>query len=231
MFRSIFGFLVSFSAAMAFQSSANAQCSLAAISPSNPIGTLPDFNVRNFSVANTGDPGACISYCNATGAVRCQIVQTSNQLFCRSIRGNFALGNVYNQIVLPFPTTIRADGGCAVAPPPPPQASVETKAAITTSLYQVFLGREPEAAGFNFWISQSCGSIGVGIPGSSESLARMASVPNGVFVANLYVGLLGRQPDPGGYAGWTNALDAGQIDRVAAIHRFVGSDEYRARCP
>ena len=45
----------------------------------------------------------------------------------------------------------------------------------------------------------------------------------------LYVGLLGRTLDQGGYAHWLNAIDSSQGDALGAMEAFVQSQEYHDR--
>lgn len=45
----------------------------------------------------------------------------------------------------------------------------------------------------------------------------------------LEVGLLGRTPEPGGYAHWLDAVNSSQGDALGAIEAFVQSQEYHDR--
>ena len=50
-----------------------------------------------------------------------------------------------------------------------------------------------------------------------------------VSVTLLYVGLLGRTPDQGGYAHWLHAIESRQDDVLGGIEAFLGSQEYHDR--
>lgn len=69
---------------------------------------------------------------------------------------------------------------------------------------------------------------------TSESPHRTAHLPQHereeVSATLLYVGLLGRTPDQGGYAHWLNAIDSSlRNDALGAMEAFVQSQEYYDR--
>ena len=69
--------------------------------------------------------------------------------------------------------------------------------------------------------------------GAPERPHRTAHLPQHereeVSATLLYVGLLGRTLDQGGYAHWTNAVNSSQGDALGAMEAFVQSQEYYDR--
>ena len=62
-----------------------------------------------------------------------------------------------------------------------------------------------------------------------ESQEVIAKEYNAGFVASLYFGFLGRDPEPGGYENWLNYLNANPTDFRTMVTGFVNSVEYRLR--
>ncbi len=78
-------------------------------------------------------------------------------------------------------------------------------------LYQKFLRRAADATGLAGWTSFLNGGgtfqqLEAFILGSEEYFTRFGMSTNTGFVTQLYHDLLGRAPDPGGLAAWTNAI-------------------------
>ncbi|MCM2265154.1 MAG: DUF4214 domain-containing protein, partial [Desulfuromonadales bacterium] len=98
-------------------------------------------------------------------------------------------------------------------------------------VYQNVLGRDPEPAGYAFWVNElnagnrTRGQVMVGFSESAEYQALMA---NPVYVTMTYVGLLGRSPDYDGFNYWVNRMDQGDSGQVL-IELFLNSMEYAAR--
>ena len=101
---------------------------------------------------------------------------------------------------------------------------------FVTALYQNILGRAPEAAGLNFWLTV----LKFGVPRSTvldlfvtspEYDPRAASRVK----ANLmYFAFLRRTGEPAGLNYWTTVLNFG-VQPVLAIQGFISSPEYLAR--
>jgi hypothetical protein len=80
-----------------------------------------------------------------------------------------------------------------------------------------------------------------GLIGGSFSVADMAygfffseeflnrNLSNEEFAAVLYRGMFGREPDPGGYSAWVNALNGG-ANRQDVIAGFLNSPEFAGLC-
>ncbi|MGP2493936.1 DUF4214 domain-containing protein [Mesorhizobium sp. PUT5] len=101
-------------------------------------------------------------------------------------------------------------------------------------LYQTAFGREPDAEGLGYWIRhQDAGQS------SFEDVARsfMASpefiklygddgtLSDDAFIGLLYANVLGRDPDPGGFAYWLDKLGTGQTSRPDLLAFFSDSNE------
>ncbi|MDZ7677382.1 MAG: DUF4214 domain-containing protein [Acidimicrobiales bacterium] len=52
---------------------------------------------------------------------------------------------------------------------------------------------------------------------------------DGEFITLLYQHALGRDPDPGGYHHWLDALSSGQVTRQRLVVLFADSDELKNR--
>lgn len=117
-----------------------------------------------------------------------------------------------------------------------------------TDLYMLFLGREPDEDGFNYWIGQledgkSKMDIFVGFANSPEffNLCDGYGITAGhyitgydrnqlnnvnLFVERLYKTTLGRIGDKDGQKNWVEKLLAGQITGVECARCFIQSKEY-----
>lgn len=101
-------------------------------------------------------------------------------------------------------------------------------------LYQATLNRAPDAAGLDYWSGQlGSGTMDFltavsGFVGSAEFQANYGALSNGDFVTLLYNNVLNRAPDPGGYAGWTGALDDATLTRQEVVQGFAQSPEFIA---
>ena len=102
---------------------------------------------------------------------------------------------------------------------------------FVTLVYNNVLARPPDAAGLSFWVGQlDSGALTRGqvMLGFSESTEYRNSIFNEVFVTQIYVGMLRRAPDVGGFNFWVSALDNG-TSGLNLIQSFLGSPEYRQR--
>jgi alpha-tubulin suppressor-like RCC1 family protein len=102
---------------------------------------------------------------------------------------------------------------------------------FVTLLYNNVLGRAPDAAGLAGWVSLlgSGYTRGQVLLGFSESTEYQAAKFNEVYVTMMYVGMLRRSPEPGGYNGWLAYLNAPGNTPLAMINGFYLSTEYRGR--
>lgn len=98
-------------------------------------------------------------------------------------------------------------------------------------VYQNILGRAPDNDGRNFWTGQldsgamTRGQVMLAFSDSSEY--RDLIQPQ-VYVTMIYMGMLRRTPEPGGFSFWVTYLDDGNsgLDLINAV---IASDEYHKR--
>ena len=90
-----------------------------------------------------------------------------------------------------------------------------------TATYRDFLGRVPDNAGYNFWVSQE-----IALADYVDSLATSDEWV-GRIVNDFYADVFGRAADPGGFAFWTAQVRAHGVPTVAS--QLYGSAEYLAR--
>lgn len=118
-------------------------------------------------------------------------------------------------------------------------------------LYTSFLGREPDEAGFNYWMDlinqyysreylimgfvnspefkAKCTSYGIGIDEYIASTTRQLTFNRDKatsFVNRLYLDILGREGDQEGLTNWVNALENGASGQDV-VSFFVFSEEFR----
>jgi hypothetical protein len=107
--------------------------------------------------------------------------------------------------------------------------SAEHRTQQINGYYEKYLGRPVDAGGLGNWLSQFKGgateeTVQLGILQSAEFMNAHAS--DASFVTALYLDLFNRNPDPGGFAAWSNFLKNG-VPRATVISDFLVSDEYR----
>lgn len=82
-------------------------------------------------------------------------------------------------------------------------------------MYQAAFGRTPDSLGLRYWIDQLDKGAGLldiayAFTVSGEFLARYGSAPSAeVLVEGYYLNVLGRAPDPSGFAYWVDTVNAG----------------------
>ncbi len=105
---------------------------------------------------------------------------------------------------------------------------------LTDSVYRLYTAyflREPDTAGWNYWLGiygqtpASLETISWSFAASNEFRLRYGSLDNRSFVQLVYANVLGRAPDAGGWDHWTNALNRG-YGRGAVMLAFSESQEY-----
>ncbi|HUN39728.1 MAG TPA: DUF4214 domain-containing protein [Acetobacteraceae bacterium] len=103
-------------------------------------------------------------------------------------------------------------------------------AAAVTRLYQVVLGRAPDAGGLENWTVQlnshtlGLNDVALDFINSSEFSARFGTLGNQAFVAQLYQNMRGTAGDPQGVQTWNAALNAG-VSRSQVALGFADSIE------
>ena len=106
-----------------------------------------------------------------------------------------------------------------------------TNGQFVTLVYQNILGRDPDPVGYAYWLGQLNSGIlsrGQMMLGFSESNEYKASINNEVFVTMMYLGMLRRSPEPGGFDYWVGYLDSGGLE-LSMIDAFFSSQEYASR--
>ena len=97
-------------------------------------------------------------------------------------------------------------------------------------VYQNVLDRPADASGKAFWLGQLNGGMSRGtmMTGFSESAEFKAAIYSETYVTMMYVGMLKREPDSGGFTFWVNYLNGGNSGQ-ALINGFLVSQEYHNR--
>lgn len=103
-------------------------------------------------------------------------------------------------------------------------------------LYVAILGRQPDAAGFEYWQGIAAANdnnlvaLVFNMAESAEFDARFGAVfggENEVWVEHLYKDVLGREFDAAGQAYWLGEIDAGRLTQETALLYFSESAEYK----
>ena len=100
-------------------------------------------------------------------------------------------------------------------------------------LYSAYFGRHPDIGGFDFWTHRLASGqstldhVSQSFVVSPEFEATYGSKTDAEFVALVYLNVLDRSPDAGGYAFWTGQMAQG-MTRGQVMTRFSESPEYVA---
>ncbi len=121
--------------------------------------------------------------------------------------------------------------------PPPPACAVPNDFAVAGSsvarLYLAYFRRAPDEGGFLYWTGRHLG--GTCLTDISEAFAQspefvgtygLLGIPE--FVRLVYLNVMGREPDAGGYTFWAGQL-AGGLRRGTMMVGFSESPEFRSR--
>ncbi len=110
---------------------------------------------------------------------------------------------------------------------------IDDPAAAVLRLYASALGRAPDPQGEHHWTAElqtgtDLATVAQGFLGSQEFMNRYGANPSDdSFVTLLYANVLGRAPDPPGFAGWEATLAAG-ASRATVLVDFSESPEHIA---
>ena len=102
---------------------------------------------------------------------------------------------------------------------------------FVTLVYRNVLSRDPDPEGYAYWLGQlSSGAQTRGqvMLGFSESVEYRGLSAHEVLVTMMYVGMLRRSPEQGGFDFWVWYLDSGNSE-LALIDGFLNSQEYANR--
>jgi hypothetical protein len=103
--------------------------------------------------------------------------------------------------------------------------------AFVDLVYNNVLGRAADAGGRAFWLNQlttHAMTRGQVMLAFSEGAEYRALIANEVFVTMTYLGMLHREPEPGGFTFWVDFMDHGGSGEDL-IDGFLRSQEYRNR--
>ena len=127
---------------------------------------------------------------------------------------------------------INRDGLSAALSPYIDQGS---QAADIQRLYVAFFLRLPDLGGYRYWIERKATDLDLvriadNFAGSPEYQARYGSLPFGSFLDQLYLDVLGRQPDEAGKAYWLARLDDPNdvVTKGTIVAFFTDSPELRS---
>lgn len=107
------------------------------------------------------------------------------------------------------------------------------KEAFVTRLYEQCLDREPEKAGFDYWMealnnyTQSGASIAYNFVFSPEFQSKQFS--NEDYIEHMYALVLGRESEAAGKAYWVDKMNNG-YSRLDVFYGFVRSTEFDGLC-
>jgi hypothetical protein len=100
-------------------------------------------------------------------------------------------------------------------------------------LYFAYFLRVPDFGGLMFWTTElRTGRMGLDtvssyFAASAEFIQMYGSLNNSNFVRQVYLNVLNREPDQGGWTFWTAQLDSGAYTRGGVMVQFANSAEYR----
>ena len=105
-----------------------------------------------------------------------------------------------------------------------------TNSQFVDLVYQNVLNRPADAGGKSFWLGQLNGGMPRGsmMIGFSESAEYLSTIFSETYVTMMYIGMLKRAPDTGGFNFWVGYLDGGNSGQ-ALINGFLGAPEFRSR--
>ena len=111
------------------------------------------------------------------------------------------------------------------------QASPEYLRNQVTALYQLYLQRQPDIDGAQYWLSfllagGTFEEVAEGLTSSQEYFNSQGGTNQG-FVTGLYTEVLNRKPSDAEVAGWESFLEAGN-SRLSVSVAFLLSQEFRA---
>lgn len=107
---------------------------------------------------------------------------------------------------------------------------LQADSASVVRLYRAYFGRVPDHDGVRYWWSvmdrtHSLRGVSASFAASAEFRNQYGSLSNAAFVDLVYRNVLGRPPDAGGAAYWTQRLDAGGESRGGLMTLFSESPE------
>ncbi len=103
-------------------------------------------------------------------------------------------------------------------------------------LYWAFFGRDPDPSGATYWLEQfdsgaSIDAIAFSFSESAEFRATYGDTSDYQFVRIVYGNVLGRNPDPDGFAYWTELVQTPGVTRVDVVRWVSASSEFIGQHP
>ena len=121
------------------------------------------------------------------------------------------------------------------ATPPPASSTYDPSGPSGTiyRLYRAYFLREPDRQGYDYWLGvyrngYPLDKISNDFARSAEFQQRYGNVDNGRFLELVYLNVLGREPEPGGYSYWMDQMNRGMLRGFVMIY-FSDSEEFRAK--
>ncbi len=184
-------------------------------------------------------PGASVPSWGGTGSVSvtapagCFWTAASNASWVTITAGNSSSGSgTATYSAMANPTAILRTGtlsiaGQAVTLTQQPPVGTNTEAFVR-QLYLDLLSRTAEGAGLSVWVNY----IDSGQYTRAQVAAQFFQSPefnfSGMYITRLYMAIMLRDPDYGGWNGWFNLLRGGQ-SRTYILNQFLGSQEFQLR--
>lgn len=109
---------------------------------------------------------------------------------------------------------------------------LQDQSASSVRLYLAYFGRIPDHSGLRFWWGEmdrgkGLRHVSAAFARSPEFIDRYGRLSDDQYVDLVYRNVLGRAPDPDGYAFWTGRLRAKQESRGGLMTLFSESSEHR----
>ncbi len=108
--------------------------------------------------------------------------------------------------------------------------------AKTLRLYRAFFDRDPDVTGAAYWITQSRlgaspESLAWSFANSPEFLSRYGQVEGPRFLTLMFENMLGRTPDPAGYAYWLDQMSSKGMETHEVVQWVTANNEFSNRYP
>ncbi len=138
-------------------------------------------------------------------------------------RADTSIGTLSSSAASPVATPSTSGSGCGTASSSP----------TIQRLYAAYFRRASDQAGLDYWVGRiqagaSVASVSEAFAASAEFQATYGRLSNRDFVRLIYVNVLGREPDQGGYDYWVGLLNSGRA-RGEIMVGFSESNEFRTR--
>jgi hypothetical protein len=154
------------------------------------------------------------------------------------VRASFAIDRAIPTLALTLARVAQRDGGRTIeqisqdiflASPQRATYEAQAEAAFIASAYNDLLGRAPSAS------EQSTANQIIAASGRGGLLGRLANGDeyarrsyNQVYVTMMYMGMLRRAPEQGGFDFWVGVMNGGQSG-LGLVQAFLDAPEYRGR--